>query len=233
MKIITVSDQIEGGREAFALLKKKLSQGAKTLGLATGSSPLTFYQQVVQSDLEFTELTSINLDEYLGLVPEHPQSYHTFMQEHLFQYKPFKESFLPNGLAQDLEAEAQRYETIIAAYPIDFQILGIGRNGHIGFNEPGTAFDSQTHVVNLTKDTIRANSRFFDRIEDVPTQAISMGIGSIMKAKTIVLVAYGAEKAEAIAKTVKGSVTAAVPASILQTHADVVLIIDKAAASKL
>lgn len=233
MKVITINNQEEGGKLAFTLLKEKLVAGAKTLGLATGSTPLAFYKEIVNSQLDLSELTSINLDEYVGLSAENPQSYAYFMQQHLFAAKSFKDSFLPNGLAADLQAEAQRYEELIERHPIDFQILGIGRNGHIGFNEPGTAFDSTTHVVDLSSSTIEANSRFFDKPEDVPTRAISMGIASIMKSKTIVLMAYGEQKADAIERMVNGPVTENLPASILQKHPDVVIIVDEAAASKL
>lgn len=233
MKIIKVDNQEEGGKIAFTLLKEKLASGAKTLGLATGSTPITFYQEIIKSNLDFSGLTSINLDEYVGLSADNEQSYAYFMKEHLFQYKPFKESFVPNGLAEDLEAEAKRYDTIIDQHPIDFQILGIGRNGHIGFNEPGTAFDVTTQVVDLAADTIQANSRFFDSYEEVPKQAISMGIASIMKSKTILLIAYGRDKADAIAQMINGPVTTDLPASILQEHDDVIVIVDEAAASKL
>ena len=233
MKIIKVDNQEEGGQIAVTLLKEKLASGAKTLGLATGSTPITFYQEIIKSNLDFSGLTSINLDEYVGLSADNEQSYAYFMKEHLFQYKPFKESFLPNGLAEDLEAEAKRYDTIIDQHPIDFQILGIGRNGHIGFNEPGTAFDVTTQVVDLAADTIQANSRFFDSYEEVPKQAISMGIASIMKSKTILLIAYGRDKADAIAQMINGPVTTDLPASILQEHDDVIVIVDEAAASKL
>ncbi|MGT2924477.1 glucosamine-6-phosphate deaminase [Streptococcus caviae] len=233
MKVITVKNQEEGGKLVFALLKEKLAAGAKTLGLATGSTPSTFYREIVNSQLDLSELTSINLDEYVGLSADNPQSYAYFMQQHLFAAKPFKDSFLPKGMAADLQAEAQRYEELIAKHPIDFQILGIGRNGHIGFNEPGTAFDSTTHVVDLSPSTIEANSRFFDKPEDVPTQAISMGIASIMKSKTIVLMAYGEQKADAINRMVNGPITEDLPASILQKHPDAVVVVDEAAASRL
>lgn len=233
MKIIKVLTKEEGGKVCFDLLKQALENGAKTLGLATGSTPISFYQEILASDLEFSEISSINLDEYVGLSKDDPQSYHYFMNHELFNEKPFKENFVPNGLATDLEEEAKRYDTIIEKYGIDFQILGIGRNGHIGFNEPGTPFDTTTHLVDLTENTIEANSRFFDNIEDVPTQALSMGIGSIMEAKEIVLLAYGHEKADAIAKTVNGEITPEVPATVLQNHKNVTLIVDEEAASLL
>lgn len=233
MKTIIVKNQLEGGKVAFDLLKESLAAGAQTLGLATGSSPTALYQKMVESDLDFSKLYSVNLDEYVGLAPDHEQSYHAFMQEHLFNTKPFKESFLPDGMAEDLEQAAKDYDDILSQHVIDLQILGIGSNGHIGFNEPGTSFDSQTHVVDLTDSTIKANSRFFTSRDQVPTKAISMGIASIMAAKKIILFAYGDKKADAIFKMVKGPMTEEVPASVLQHHSDVTLILDEAAAAKL
>lgn len=233
MKVIRVENQVEGAKVALELLKEKLAQGAKTLGLATGSSPIEFYKQIVASDLDFSELTSVNLDEYVGLSEDNPQSYRYFMNEQLFHKKPFKESFLPNGVAEDAEAEVERYNQVLADHPVDLQILGIGINGHIGFNEPGTSFDSTVHIVDLEQSTIEANARFFDKIEDVPTQAFSMGIRNILDAKSIILFAYGASKAQAIAGTVQGEVTESLPASALQRHEDVVIIADKEALSLL
>ncbi|KXT66867.1 glucosamine-6-phosphate deaminase [Streptococcus sp. DD04] len=233
MKVIRVENQVEGAKVALALLKEKLAQGAKTLGLATGSSPIEFYKQIVASDLDFSELTSVNLDEYVGLSEDNPQSYRYFMNEQLFHKKPFKESFLPNGVAEDAEVEVERYNQVLANHPVDLQILGIGINGHIGFNEPGTSFDSTVHIVDLEQSTIEANARFFDKIEDVPTQAFSMGIRNILDAKSIILFAYGASKAQAIAGTVQGEVTESLPASALQRHEDVVIIADKEALSLL
>ena len=233
MKVIRVENQVEGAKVALEILKEKLAQGAKTLGLATGSSPIEFYQQIIASDLDFSELTSVNLDEYVGLSEDNPQSYRYFMNEQLFNKKPFKESFLPNGVAEDVEAEVKRYNQVLAEHPVDLQILGIGTNGHIGFNEPGTSFDSTVHIVDLEQSTIEANARFFEKIEDVPTQAISMGIRNILDAKSIILFAYGASKAQAIAGTVQGQVTEALPASSLQSHEDVVIIADKEALSLL
>lgn len=233
MKVIRVENQVEGAKVALELLKEKLAQGAKTLGLATGSSPIEFYKQIIASDLDFSELTSVNLDEYVGLSEDNPQSYRYFMNEQLFHKKPFKESFLPNGVAEDAEAEVERYNQVLANHPVDLQILGIGINGHIGFNEPGTSFDSTVHIVDLEQSTIEANARFFDKIEDVPTQAFSMGIRNILDAKSIILFAYGASKAQAIAGTVQGEVTESLPASALQRHEDVVIIADKEALSLL
>jgi glucosamine-6-phosphate isomerase len=233
MKVITVKNQLEGAKIGFDLLKEAMDNGAKTLGLATGSTPVEFYNQIVKSDLDFSDMTSVNLDEYVGLDGSDEQSYRYFMSKHLFNEKPFKENFLPNGKAADLEAETKAYDQIIAEHPIDFQILGIGQNGHIGFNEPGTSFEETTHVVDLQESTIKANARFFENEEDVPRQAISMGIASIMVAKSIVLMAYGESKAEAIKGMVEGEITEDMPASILQKHADVVVIADEAAAALL
>lgn len=233
MNIITVKDAQEGGKVAFELLAEKMATKIKTLGLATGSSPLGFYEAIRQSDLEFSDMVSINLDEYVGIDDQNEQSYAYFMQKELFDAKPFRVSYLPDGKADDLEAAAKAYDQIIAENPIDFQILGIGRNGHIGFNEPGTSFDETTHIVDLAPSTIEANSRFFDSIDEVPKQAMSMGIASIMASKTIVLMAFGAEKAEAIKQMIQGPVTESLPASVLQKHKDLIVIIDEAAGNKL
>lgn len=233
MQIIRVANAEEGGKKAFELIKEGMNNGAKVLGLATGSTPETLYKEMTASDVDFTEMTSVNLDEYVGLGGEDEQSYRYFMNKHLFDKKPFKETFVPNGKAEYLDAASAEYEKIIDAHPVDIQILGIGQNGHIGFNEPGTPLDSLTHVVELTESTINANKRYFDKVEDVPTRAVSMGIGSIMKGKKMILMAYGEAKAEAIKGMIDGPVTTDMPASALQNHQDVVVIIDDAAASKL
>ncbi|XKR51360.1 glucosamine-6-phosphate deaminase [Enterococcus faecalis] len=233
MQIIRVANAEEGGKKAFELIKEGMNNGAKVLGLATGSTPETLYKEMTASDVDFTEMTSVNLDEYVGLGGEDEQSYRYFMNKHLFDKKPFKETFVPNGKAEDLDLASAEYEKIIDAHPVDIQILGIGQNGHIGFNEPGTPLDSLTHVVELTESTINANKRYFDKVEDVPTRAVSMGIGSIMKGKKMILMAYGEAKAEAIKGMIDGPVTTDMPASALQNHQDVVVIIDDAVASKL
>ena len=231
--IIRVKNAEEGGKKAFELIKEGVQNGAEVFGLATGSTPETLYQEMVKSDLDFSNCISVNLDEYVGLSGDNDQSYRYFMNEHLFNKKPFKATYVPNGKAEDLEEECRRYEEIISNHPIDIQILGISENAHIGFNEPGTPFDAPTQVVELTESTINANKRNFEKVEDVPTTAISMGIGSIMKSKKIILMAFGEAKAEAIANTINGGITVDVPASVLQNHADVTIIIDEAAASKL
>lgn len=233
MEIIVVKDNLEGAKKALEIIKEGMEQGAEVLGLATGSTPEPLYEEIIKSDLNFENMVSINLDEYVGLDKDDAQSYHYYMDEKLFSHKKFKETHLPDGKADDLAAECKRYDQVIEENPIDIQILGIGHNAHIGFNEPGAPFDGATEVVELTESTINANKRYFDHVEDVPTEAVSMGIGSIVKGKKMVLMAFGAEKAEAIKNTLEGDVTTDVPASILQKHDDVVVILDEAAASKL
>ena len=233
MHVQIVKDQAAGGQAGFQIFKQALTAGAQVLGLATGSTPISIYQQLVASDLDFSQLTSVNLDEYVGLGPDHPQSYRYFMQQHLFNQKPFAKSYVPDGLNLDATNETQRYDAVIAAHPIDLQLLGLGRNGHVGFNEPGTDPASTTHKVSLTASTIEANARFFANEDEVPRYAYSMGIGSILTAKEILIVAYGEAKADAVAAMLQGPVTADVPASFLQTHPNVHVILDEAAASKL
>ena len=232
MKINIVKDSKAAGQAGYELFKEQLENGSTVFGLATGSTPISTYDAITASDLDFSNCISINLDEYAGLPDTHEQSYRYFMNQHFFSKKPFKESYVHNGM-NDADAEIARYEKIIAENPVDFQILGLGQNGHIGFNEPGTAFDSRTHKVTLTESTIAANARFFDNENDVPKFAYSMGIGTIMDAKSILLEAFGENKAEAVQKMVEGPVTEDLPASILQRHPNVTLILDEAAASKL
>lgn len=234
MEIIRVKDAQAGGKEAFERIKKAMA--AKTVevfGLATGSTPETLYAEILASDLDFSTKTAINLDEYVGLAGENTQSYRYFMNKHLFEQKPFKETFIPNGKATDLVAECARYDQIIAEHPIDLQLLGIGQNGHIGFNEPGTSFAETTHVVALTESTINANKKYFAKEEEMPRQALSMGIASILKSKTIFLMAFGEAKAAAIKAMVEGPVSEDLPASVLQKHPNVIVIVDEAAASQL
>lgn len=233
MEIIRVKNAEEGGKKAFEIIKKGMDNGATVLGLATGSTPITLYKEMTSSDLDFSNMTSVNLDEYVGLGGDDDQSYHHFMNVQLFDKKPFKETFVPNGKADDLEAACKEYDEVIEKHPIDIQILGIGQNGHIGFNEPGAPFDGKTSVVDLTESTINANKRFFEKAEDVPTKAVSMGVGSILKGKEIVLLAYGENKADAIKGMIDGPVTTDMPASALQNHDNVIVIIDDAAGSKL
>lgn len=240
MNIVVVANYDSMSAEVAKLLYAQITRKpTSVLGLATGSTPLGVYKLLVEyhaRGTDFSRLTTFNLDEYVGLAPDHPQSYNYYMKENLFSKVNLKpeNTHVPNGLAPDLEAECQRYEELIKkAGGIDLQILGIGTNGHIGFNEPGTDFGAITHVVDLDESTIRDNSRFFASIDEVPTRAISMGIKTIMQAKEIILMASGGSKADAVYAAVHGPVTPDVPASVLQLHPSVTLVVDQAAASKL
>ena len=210
------------------------------LGLATGSSPIGAYKDLVKNYedgiLDFSEVRTVNLDEYCGLDGTNPNSYRYFMNDNLFDHVNIDKAntHVPNGHADDLEEEAVRYESFIQSLGgIDLQLLGIGHNGHIGFNEPGDGFVKETHVVDLTESTIEANARFFASADEVPKQALTMGIGCIMQARRVLLIASGADKAEAIYQAVCGPITPQCPASILQLHSDVVIVCDEAALSKL
>ena len=210
------------------------------LGLATGSSPEGTYAQLVEKkkkgDLDFSQVTSVNLDEYRGLSGDNDQSYRYFMNTHLFDHVNIDKSrtFVPNGLEPDSEKACREYDAVVEATGgVDLQLLGIGHNGHIGFNEPAKEFCKNTQCVDLTESTIEANKRFFEKEEDVPRQAYTMGIGTIMRAKKILLVASGEGKADIIAKAFTGPITPEVPASILQLHNDVTVVCDKAAMSKI
>ncbi|MDR0847015.1 MAG: glucosamine-6-phosphate deaminase [Lactobacillales bacterium] len=226
MKIVRVNSETLGSKIAFSIIREATEKGAVTLGLATGSTPLKLYKEMRESSVDFSGMTALNLDEYVGLPVGSDQSYAEFMKANLFATKPFKETFIPDGRAADLEAECVAYDKLIDEHPIDVQILGIGTNGHIGFNEPGSSFVAGTSVVNLTESTIEANKRFFASASDVPTQAVSMGIASIVKAKKIILIAFGEGKADAVRKMLYGEVTEDMPASILQRHPDVTVILD-------
>ena len=210
------------------------------LGLATGSSPIGTYDELVKKyeagDLDFSEVTTVNLDEYKGLPKENEQSYYYFMHEHLFNHVNIKEenTNVPDGTQPDGEKECARYEELIRSLGgVDLQLLGLGHNGHIGFNEPADAFDKTTHCVDLTESTIEANKRFFASADEVPRQAYTMGIGTIMQAKKILIIVSGEDKADTVAKAFFGPVTPEVPASILQFHKDVILVADEAALSKV
>lgn len=233
MKVIVAKNSDVASKKAFDLIKDSMNNGAKVLGLATGSTPVPLYKLMVESDLDFSNMTSVNLDEYIGCGPDNDQSYRHFMQVNLFDKKPFAKTYVPDGLATDEAAETKRYDKIIEDNPIDLQILGLGRNGHIGFNEPGSPFDAGTRKVPLTASTIEANARFFDNEEDVPKFAYSMGIGSILKSKEIVLMAYGKAKAEAVKAMIEAPASVDCPASALQNKDNVVILLDEEAASDL
>lgn len=209
------------------------------LGLATGSSPEGTYAQLVEwykkGDLDFSQVTSVNLDEYKGLSGDNDQSYRYFMNSHLFDHVNIDKSrtFVPNGLEPDSEKACREYDEVVAATGgVDLQLLGIGHNGHIGFNEPGSAFGKETHCVKLSESTISANARFFDSADDVPKEAYTMGIKSIMQAKKIVVIVSGESKAEIVKRAFLGPITPEVPASVLQLHNDVILVGDEAALSE-
>jgi len=210
------------------------------LGLATGSTPIGVYQELIrkfqEGELNFSKVVTFNLDEYYGLSPEHPQSYHFFMWDSFFKHINIKKEnvHLLNGITGNIAKECKQYEALIQkSGGIDLQILGIGNNGHIGFNEPDISLNTRTHLVNLTAKTIRANSRFFNNAQEVPKQAITMGIGTIMRARKIILLANGKRKARAIERTINGPITTKMPATVLQLHNDVTTIIDQEAASQL
>ena len=241
MKIIRATDYKDMSRKAANIISAQVIMKPNcVLGLATGSTPVGIYEQLIdwynKGDLDFSEVTSVNLDEYRGLRREDPQSYWHFMHEHFFDHiniDPDRIN-LPDGTNLDAEEECRRYDDIIHAVGgVDLQLLGIGNNGHIGFNEPLTPFTSVTHIVKLTDSTREANKRFFRSIDEVPTHAVTMGIHTVMKARSIILLAFGEAKADIIKKTVEGRPDIAVPASLLQLHEDVTLYLDRAAAAKL
>lgn len=241
MKIYEAKDYREMSRKAANILSAQIILKPDcVLGLATGSTPIGTYDQLVEwynkGDLDFAEVKTVNLDEYRGLSRDNDQSYYYFMHSHLFDRVNIKQenTNVPDGMAEDPVAECARYEELIQSVGgVDIQLLGIGHNGHIGFNEPGVSFAKETHCVDLTERTIEANKRFFPSVDDVPKQAISMGIKTIMRAKKILLIASGEDKAEIVAKAFFGPVVPEVPASILQMHDDVVVLADSAALSKI
>lgn len=241
MNVIVVDTYKEIGEKAADIfLAQLLIKPDSILGLATGSTPLSLYESLIKrykaDRIDFSKVTSFNLDEYVGLTPDHEQSYRYFMDNNLFNHINIDKSktFVPDGLVEDADAFGKAYDQKIKDMGyIDLQILGIGPNGHIGFNEPSDVFTYSTHKVDLAETTIKANSRFFASEADVPRQAISMGIGTIMKSKKIILMATGEAKAQAIHDAVYVDPAPQHPASILQFHQNVTVIVDKAAASML
>ncbi len=240
MKIIVANTEKEFGELAFAEIKKVLDKNpACTLGLATGSTPIPLYDEMAkdhqQNGTSYKQVHSFNLDEYVGLPKEHPESYISFMTRNLFSRIDIdmRNVNIPNGLASDIPTECARYSDLLAHAQVDIQVLGIGGNGHIAFNEPNTPFDSTTHQVFLTQKTISDNARFFNGIDEVPKSALTMGIGEIFKAKKLLMLASGKNKADAVYRMIRGEITPSCPASILQNHPDVVVILDKDAAALL
>ncbi|WP_119393446.1 glucosamine-6-phosphate deaminase [Salinibius halmophilus] len=241
MQVVILKDAAEvAAYGAKIFIEQVKANPASVLGLATGSSPIELYKRVIDAnkagEVSFKDVTTFNLDEYLGLDGDHPQSYRYFMNEQLFNHIDIDKAntFVPDGSAKDPIASCAEYEQKIAAKGgVDVQLLGIGTNGHIGFNEPSSSLASRTRVKTLTQATIDANSRFFAEDEFQPNLSITMGIGSIMEAKKVVLIATGEGKADAIKDTVEGPLSARCPASVLQMHEKAIIICDEAAASKL
>lgn len=241
MEIVICSSPEEASHHAAAFVASIINaKGSAVLGLATGSSPLGLYHELIamhrKQHLDFSQCVTFNLDEYVGLGPEHPASYHRFMHDHFFHGVNIRPEniHIPDGLAADIPAHCKAYEEAIAAAGgIDVQVLGIGSDGHIGFNEPTSSLASRTRIKTLTERTRADNARFFPCAEDVPRHVLTMGIGTIMEARAIVLVAFGPGKAEAVAAMVEGPITAMVPASILQMHPTVKVLLDEEAATKL
>lgn len=232
MKVIETKNYQETSAIAAKIVADQMKEKKNSvLGLATGSSPEGMYEELIkmnqEGEIDFSEITSINLDEYFGLAPENDQSYRYFMNNHLFDHVNIRKecTYVPDGMTQDPEKECAEYDRRIEEFGgIDLQVLGMGLNGHIGFNEPGEAFPVGTHLVTLEDSTIEANSRFFTSKEEVPTQALSMGLKGIMTAKKIVLIVHGKAKQETLMKAINGPVTPWLPASILQLHPDVTVV---------
>lgn len=239
MKILPVKNYQEMSLEAGSYITEKVRQTPNiNLGMATGGTPIGLYLYMIQEYkknlISYKNVRTINLDEYVGLDKNNSNSYHYYMKEQLFEHIdiPANQIFLPNGMAGDLESECEKYDKIIENIGgIDLQILGIGENGHIGFNEPGTPFNSTTHIVELEESTREANARFFHHIDEVPKKAITMGIQSIMKSKEIILLVSGQSKKEAMEQLLTGKVTEEFPASILNLHSRVTAIVDEQALS--
>ena len=238
MKVIIVKDYDEMSKEAFRVMHETVTGNPNAvLGLATGSTPIGLYKEMIKDHKEngtsYKNVKTANLDEYVGLDYSSDQSYVYFMRHNLFDHidVDLNNTHIENGKAADKQAECDRYNALLETLVPELQVLGIGSNGHIAFNEPGTPFDSVTHIVDLTESTIKDNSRLFERIEDVPRQAFTMGLKNIMNAKKIIILANGANKAKAVYGLVKGEVTEEVPASILQRHDDCILICDELAAA--
>ena len=241
MQIYRAKDYHDMSRKAANIISAQvIMKPSCVLGLATGSTPIGTYRQLIEwyekGDLDFAHVTSVNLDEYKGLSGDNDQSYRYFMNHNFFSHIniPMERTFVPNGLEKNSDAACAAYNEIIRSCGgIDLQLLGLGHNGHIGFNEPGEAFEKETHCVDLTESTIEANKRFFEKEEDVPRQAYTMGIKNIMQARKILLVVSGEDKADILAQVLEGPTTPQVPASILQLHNDVTVVADEAALSKL
>jgi glucosamine-6-phosphate deaminase len=224
---VKVENAEKGAEQAYRIIKDELEHDRlNVLGLATGSTMIPVYDKLTQSELDFSHVSTFNLDEYVGISADNPNSYAYFMNEHLFAKKDFKETHIPNGMAENLEAECATYEKLLTTHPLDIQFLGVGENGHIAFNEPGTSADSVTHVTQLTDSTLGVNSQYFGDDERIPETAMTMGISSIMGAKKLILLAFGEKKRAALTKLVEGTVTAEWPITELLKHEDLIVITD-------
>ena len=227
LKIVKVESPQQGAEHVFRIIKDELESGRlAVLGLATGSTMIPVYEKWTESDLDFTNVVTFNLDEYVGIAGSHPNSYAYFMNEHLFAEKKFKETYIPDGMADNLEEECMAYEALLAKHPLDIQLLGTGENGHIAFNEPGASFESVTHVEQLAESTLGVNSQYFGDGEKIPATALTMGISSIMQAKKLILLAFGEKKRAAIDKLLEGNITQEWPITKLHDHDDVIVITD-------
>ncbi|MGU9156273.1 glucosamine-6-phosphate deaminase [Clostridium perfringens] len=241
MRLIVTKNYEEMSKVAAKEMAEDIKRNPEiVLGLATGGTPVGMYKELIrmynEGELDFSKVTSINLDEYVGLAGDHDQSYRYFMNTNLFDHINIDKNntFVPNGLAENVEEECMEYDSRIQDMGgIDLQLLGLGANGHIGFNEPGEALSVGTHLTDLKESTIEANARFFDSIDDVPRKAITMGLGGIMKAKKIMVIASGEGKAEVVKAMMSGKITTEIPATMLQMHRDVILIVDEDAAKLL
>lgn len=240
MEVIIKGREQECGATVADIVDRAVRSGATTLGLATGSSPISVYRELIrrhrEDDLTFADAQAFLLDEYVGLLPTHPQSYARVIREEFTDHIDLDAARVhgPDGVADDIVAAAAHYDAMIAASgPVDVQLLGIGANGHIGFNEPGSSLGSRTRVATLTEQTRQDNARFFDDIDDVPRHVITQGLGTIATARHLVLIATGEHKAAAIAAAVEGPVSASCPASVLQLHPHVTVVVDESAASQL
>lgn len=241
MRMIIAKDYEEmSGKAAQILSAQIFLKPDSVIGLATGSTPLKLYKELIRlhrtEGLDFSEVVTFNLDEYIGLPPDNTNSYHHYMFSNLFNHINIKREniYIPDGMASDIERECSEYEErILSKGGIDLQVLGIGNNGHIGFNEPNVKFEAITHKVRLDEETIQANARFFNNIDEVPKYAISMGIKTIMHSRRILLLANGQSKAEALGKALYGGITPEIPASILQLHRDVTVVVDEECAGQI
>ncbi len=241
MKIIRTRDYADMSRKSANIISAQvILKPDSVLGLATGSSPVGTYEKLIdwcnKGDIDFSQVKTVNLDEYVGLEKTNPCSYYYFMYENLFKHIniDLENTNIPNGMEKDIQKECQRYDNLLASVgQVDLQLLGLGNNGHIGFNEPCDIYRKSTFCVELAPSTIEANSRFFESDDEIPRYAYTMGIGSIMSAKKILLVVHGEGKADILKEAIEGPITPTVPASVLQLHNDVTIVADEGALSKL